>query len=270
MYAGRQKTVTLMPLQQIGLGFGIALFGLVLLLAGKAAFERAQKNVPGLAHNLSHGADRELAPDASRANVPAQSRAYATPVPFAPPAPLPALRFGGKNASAFVGDNEKQAAQELLVPLHELLEAASRFDRVIGGQGVPDTGQNVEAATGNPALLLDALEAQTDVTAHPARFPDALQDDAEQMTLQIRTYIADVRAAGIGASEIKGGRITGGDTGSTGGAKSGYLSPAVAQEHLQEAAQSLARLDTLAGGVLPPYKQANPNRSLPTTVVSGP
>ena len=242
MYTGHQKTITLMPLKQIGLAFGVGLFGLVLLLAGRAAFERAQNRLPQIAHNVSHGADRELQGDNTASTSKTRNPALSARTPGAPRTPGIGYAVSAPRPAQSAASTGQNAAQQALIPLHDLLESAQKFDGVIGGAGVPDNaafppGQKSEAATGDPALLLDALEAQIALVAHPALFPSNLQGDADEMTLHLRTYLADARASGIGA-------------GVRGTPEQPMLPPA-ASAHLQQAAEALSRLDALAGGTNP-------------------
>lgn len=237
MYAGRPKTISFLSLPQLALAFGIALFVLVLILAGQSAFKRAQETAPGLAHGLSHGADRELNGSENlglaHRNTSTTSRgtgvsvsaplAYRTPAVVLPPA--------GFGEAAFLSNGEKNAAQASLTPLHELIENVRRFDSTVWNVGGGD-GSTPGAPKGSPSLLLDGLEVQAALVSHPARFPDALQDDVEQATREIRIYLETVRVAGVDSQKISDQSTV----------------QSSAQKHLENGARVLSRLDARVGG----------------------
>lgn len=260
MVSGRQKTVSLPPsTQQIALAFGIALFVLILFLAGRSAFERARNTAPGLAHGLSHGADREIN-DGSSGNVGLAHRSGTPPngggaasdqaLYRTPPVVLPPLSFGASSSggeAVFVSPGEKEAAQIALVPLHELMENVRRFDGVVWN-GVSSDGMGksmgqpaASSPKGNPSLLLDGLESQTALVSHPSYFPEPLRDDVAQTTREIRIYLETVRVAGVGSVKISGQSDV----------------QTAAHRHLENGSRLLARLDSLAGGAAP----ADPSRA---------
>lgn len=251
MYSGRQKTVNLPPLQFIALLFGVGLFLLLLILAGKIAFERARESTSGLAGGLTHGANREIGTGDATGEAPGlahrsgaasgqQASAQTAPVAF------PTVTFGGSaNKAVFASPAQQQAAQESLAPLHELLENVRHFDTtVLGGAGTDGSGVSGQVQNGDRAatpfdvpLLLDGLEAQTALVAHPYRFPTPLQDDAAQATREVYIYLETVRAGGLG--QVKPSRDD-------------ALVRTTAQKHLEKGALLIARMDALAQGGTPP------------------
>ncbi len=246
MYSGRQKTVNLPPLQLIALLFGVGLFLLLLILAGKVAFERARESTSGLAGGLTHGADREIGSGdavgearglAHRSGAASGQQASATQ---AAPFSFPTVSLGGNTQSVFANPAQQQAAQESLAPLHELLENVRRFDAtVLSGAGTDGSGSSQTQTGGTTAtpfnvpLLLDSLEAQTALVAHPYRFPMPLQDDAAQATREVYIYLETVRESGLGQMKSS---------------SDDALARATAQKHLEKGALLVARMDAIAQG----------------------
>ena len=248
MYSGRQKTVNVPPLQLIALLFGVGLFLLLLILAGKIAFERARESTSGLAGGLTHGADREISGENGTGSSGARGLAHRSSIASGPqavtgqnpPFSFSTVSLGGNSQALFANAAQQQAAKESLAPLHELLENVRRFDTtVLSGAGTDGSGVAGQIQTGGAAtpfdvpVLLDSLEAQTALVAHPYRFPEPLQDDAAQATREVYIYLETVRGSGLGQMKPSGDDA---------------LVRATAQKHLEKGAQLVARMDALAQG----------------------